>query len=617
VSSIDPAISAAQALLQAVDSALADAALNLGAEGEAIAAQLQVGDLFPAIVLAPQAGTDLLQIFGQPVAAQLPPGIHPGETIVLQVNGFDGNRILVNNLGVADPNNPPDLAQIVVPQPATGEPAVVATLTTIPPPTQAPAAPAQVPATQASTQSNPSPQPQPVAQAQPPTAPPREVFVAASVRPASPVPPSNGSAAVVTRPAPMASDNIEARMGATRTSPSAPPQAPTGGRVAATPVSPVTRAVVPPGQVAGVRPQQSVPLAALLTPALKIPISRRAPVETAQAPQTPRAQGAPPSQAPRTAPAGDPAAVLLARIRVPQTTFSLAAARVANEAVASIPRVFARLEAALPQVLPAAAIPLRALMTFVSKLDLANTRVLPEQIAAFVSHVVDGAEPKLAQALSAYREADLPAETEIANQSTPANDANARAIERTAAFDFDLKSALVALSQSTQGESSPQLARAVSDALTATTGVQFSALSNAASDPTAITIALPAFFYDGGRPAEMRIDRDAPNGREPLDADNFRIGFVLDTASLGTIAIDVETVGRTVRVDVRTERTLAATRITDTLPDLRARFEQLRYRVAAMTAGTIPPRAGVAQAPPSAPPSPRAPDKTSGLDLQA
>src|SRR6185503_133716 len=134
MSSIDPTIASAQALVQAVDTALADATLNLGASGAEIAAQLQVGDLFPAIVLAPQGGTDLLQIFGQTVAAQLPPGIHPGETIVLQVNGFDGNRILVSNLGVADPNNPPDLAQVVVPQqPSPAEPRQVATLTTLPP----------------------------------------------------------------------------------------------------------------------------------------------------------------------------------------------------------------------------------------------------------------------------------------------------------------------------------------------------------------------------------------------------------------------------------------------------------------------------------------------------
>src|SRR6185503_5954600 len=166
MSSIDPALASAQALLQAVDTALADATLNLGASGAEIAAQLQVGDLFPAIVLAPQGGTDLLQIFGQTVAAQLPPGIHPGETIVLQVNGFDGNRILVSNLGVADPNNPPDLAQVVVPQPGSTEPRTVATLTTISQPADEPAPRAQ------STVPVPV-QAQSLQTPQPPTAPPR------------------------------------------------------------------------------------------------------------------------------------------------------------------------------------------------------------------------------------------------------------------------------------------------------------------------------------------------------------------------------------------------------------------------------------------------------------
>jgi hypothetical protein len=143
--------------------------------------------------------------------------------------------------------------------------------------------------------------------------------------------------------------------------------------------------------------------------------------------------------------------------------------------------------------------------------------------------------------------------------------------------------------------------------------VQLSALWNAANDPSAITIALPAFYHDGGRPAQLRLDRDAPGGREPLDADNFRIGFVLDTASLGTLAINVETVGRTVRVDVKTERSLAAERITNTLPDLRARFEQLRYRVAAMSAGVAPPRGAVA---PTAAPVDDA-RSAAGVDLQA
>jgi len=590
MSSIDPALASAQALLQAVDTALADATLNLGASGAEIAAQLQVGDLFPAIVLAPQGGTDLLQIFGQTVAAQLPPGIHPGETIVLQVNGFDGNRILVSNLGVADPNNPPDLAQVVVPQPGSTEPRTVATLTTISQPADEPAPRAQ------STVPVPV-QAQSLQTPQPPTAPPREVFVAASVRQAPPSPQSGAPILeVIVEPAQLGTD-IEARMAAIRTAPAGPPQSTIPGRS-------IPPASTPAAFAPGVRAQPSVPLAALLTPQVKIPQATRA-----TAPET-AAQIA----------IGDAATKLLARIRVLSTPFTLAAARVANEAVASIPRTFARLEAALPRDLPVAALPLRTLLAFVSKFDLTSTRALPEQIAAFVSHVVDGSEPKLAQALAAFKTADADlAQKASADPPAPATgDAGARAVERAAAVDFDLKSAVAALAQSLSSDASPQLSRALTDVLTVTTGAQFAALSNAATDPNAISIALPAFFHDGGRPAQMRIDRDAPGGRQRLDADNFRIGFVLDTATLGTLAINVETVGRTVRVDVRTERASATDRITGTLADLRSRFEHLRYRVAAMTAGMVAPRPIPVFEP--APVEPEPVDKTpnaASVDLQA
>jgi len=569
VSSIDPAIASAQALVRAVDTAIADATLNLGASGAEIVAQLQVGDLLPAIVLAPQGGTDLLQIFGQPVAAQLPPGIHPGETIVLQVNGFDGNRILVSNLGVADPNDPPDLAQVVVPQqPSPAEPRQVATLTTLPP--------AQAPP-----------------EARPPTAPPREVFVAASVRQAPPS--AEPVVEAIVEPA-QAGTDIEARMAATRTAPAGLPQATLPGRI-----PPVA---MPAPFAPGVRAQPSVPLAALLTPQVKMPQATRH-----SAPET----------ATQTA-IGEAAGKLLARIRVAATPFTLAAARVASDAVASIPRAFARLEAVLPRELPAAALPLRTLLAFVSKFDLTSTRALPEQIAAFVSHVVDGAEPKLTQALAEFRAADAPAtpKADAPPLAPVTGDASARAVERVAATAFDLKSAVAALAQSLPSDASPQLSRALADVLAVTTGVQFSALANAATDPNAISIALPAFFHDGGRPAQMRIDRDAPGGRQRLDADNFRIGFVLDTASLGTLAINVETVGRTVRVDVRTERASATDRITGTLPDLRSRFEHLRYRVAAMTAGMVAPRPIPIFEPPPPEPDPAddAPSAAS-VDLQA
>jgi hypothetical protein len=69
---------------------------------------------------------------------------------------------------------------------------------------------------------------------------------------------------------------------------------------------------------------------------------------------------------------------------------------------------------------------------------------------------------------------------------------------------------------------------------------------------------------------------------------------------------------------VRTERATATDRITGTLSDLRSRFEQLRYRVAAMTAGMVAPRPIPVFEPPSAEPDPmdEAPSAAS-VDLQA
>jgi len=551
VSSIDPSIAAAQAFVQAAESALADAALNLGAQADAIVAQLHVGDLLPALVLPAQNGTDRLEIFGQPVAAQLPPGIHPGETIVLQVNAFDGNKILVSNLGVADPEHPPALANVEVPAPPPGAPSS-ATLTKIPPPAP-PAANAVAPA------------PAPPRAQTPPVAPPHAVFVAASVRPAPQTPAAPDI--VIEAHAPV---DIEARMAAIRTAPrpapNAVPKAPASPRVAA------PRLASPPPAVSPARA------------AVRPPVTQRA-----------------------VAAASDDVGRLLARLRVPQTPLTAAAARIVKDAVAQLPRAFARLDALLPKTIPEAAAPLRSLLAFVGKIDLENARALPEQIASFVSHVVDGAESKLAQALASHRDAEAPAP--LPGQTDP----HARAAERATAADFDLKTALAALAGSPAARSSPQLSQAVADALAVATGVQLGALASQANDPSVMAIALPAFYHEGGRPVRLTIARDAPGGGAALDPDNFRIGFVLDTKTLGTLAIDVETVGRSVKVDVKTEGARAARQIAQTLPELRARFEHLRYRVAAIAAGVAP--APQEAAPVDAPAGDVA--AAAGLDLRA
>src|SRR5215469_10458386 len=147
MSSLDPlaAIVADAALAQS-----AVAAIDLGVQIEILQQQLSVGDLLTATILPPQNGTDLLSFLGQTVQAQLPPGIDPGETLLLQVTGFQGNQILVQNIGVVDPSNPPPTVNVTLPPPEPGAP-VQATLyalqqqpvAPLPPPSSPPPAAAQ------------------------------------------------------------------------------------------------------------------------------------------------------------------------------------------------------------------------------------------------------------------------------------------------------------------------------------------------------------------------------------------------------------------------------------------------------------------------------------------
>ena len=163
-------------------------------------------------------------------------------------------------------------------------------------------------------------------------------------------------------------------------------------------------------------------------------------------------------------------------------------------------------------------------------------------------------------------------------------------------MEYDVKSAILAMIASSSREGSPQIAGALRDALSATTALQLNVLSSQSSDPRSIAIPLPAYFYDGGEPVQLRISRDAPNGKDAMDADNFHIAFILDTKSLGTVAIDLQTVGRAVSVDVKTQATPAADRFRSTLNDLRSRLEGLRYRISSIGAGVAPPSGGVVPA---------------------
>jgi hypothetical protein len=296
-----------------------------------------------------------------------------------------------------------------------------------------------------------------------------------------------------------------------------------------------------------------------------------------------------------------PEAALLARLRVPPTPVTLAAARLIEQATESMTSAYEKLDALLAR-LPAAQVPpaLRSMLGFVARMDLRNAGALPEQIAAFVSDVVDGAESKLLQTVQAWLElapsrnglAALANEAEVPAPATNATiaSATAQASERAIALEYDAKTAIMAMLAEQSSGAAPAVAGALRDALAATTAVQLSALSSQSNDPSTITLSLPAYFYDGGAPVQLRISRDAGDGKKnKMDADNFHIAFVLDTQSLGTVAIDVQTVGRAVSVDVKTQATLAADRFRTTFTDLRGRLERLRYRIANINAGVAAP----------------------------
>ena len=90
--------------------------------------------------------------------------------------------------------------------------------------------------------------------------------------------------------------------------------------------------------------------------------------------------------------------------------------------------------------------------------------------------------------------------------------------------------------------------------------------------------------------ARIAIDRDAPDStpHQALDGDNFHIAFVLDTKNLGTVTVDLQTVGRAFSLAVRTENEKSAKTFGEHLPRLTDRLETLRYRVNSAEAGVAP-----------------------------
>jgi hypothetical protein len=261
-----------------------------------------------------------------------------------------------------------------------------------------------------------------------------------------------------------------------------------------------------------------------------------------------------------------------ARLQLPQTPITVAAAKIASKAAAVVPRAFARLASLLAKnETPADAAPLRTLLPFLTRIDPANARALSEQIAAYVENVVEGGESKRVALLDAYRADDAP-----------------HVVAGRAAVETDVKTALLALADRASS-APPAQGVAVRQTLIAVTAAQIAALSSAAEDPNAIAFALPIFYRESGRAVHVRVGRDAPRGNEPMDAGNFHLRFDVDTAALGSLTIVLEAAERSVRVTVTTDRERRAQRMNALLPNLRDRLESLHYDVASMRADVSAP----------------------------
>ncbi|MEA2718239.1 MAG: hypothetical protein QOJ39_103, partial [Candidatus Eremiobacteraeota bacterium] len=302
---------------------------------------------------------------------------------------------------------------------------------------------------------------------------------------------------------------------------------------------------------------------------------------------------------------------LLRALRLPVTPSNVASAALAVNHPDRLPDALAALERALPRASddPHVAT-LRTLLGFVGRID-PRSPALAAQIAAYVDHVVEGAEPKLATLLAASQAAAPsagtahPADARSQPPAAPSLPA-AIAAERAAALNADLKQTLLAVAANPATPES--LAPSLAGALTALTAVQVNAAQTLAAHPEGLAFTIPLTTQNGTSNAHVSVKRDAPDGRggTRVDPENFRIAFVLDTAHYGTVAIDLVTVGRDVTVDVRTEAASSMRAFRDALGTLTARLESLRYRVAAAGASIGTTSTIAVEAPPSPPSDPNA-----------
>ncbi len=637
----------------------------LATEGQALRALLAEGDVVQAQVLPPNGLTDLLSIAGYRVAAALPPNLTPGDIITVAVTSTANGQVAVQIVPPetpltnavppvdpesADPATPPGASSAAGSTAGSSTPATGATPAAVPTPVApAPVAPSAAFFAAAAVRAGGT------ANAAVPSVIVSAGALARSIAPSAPS--AAPSAAPGSIPPPVATgadDGYEAGETIAARAPRAPaaaPAAPLSGsieaRIAAARATVISGgATLPPPGASAARlnplppPPPTVPLPANARPFVAPPIVTRSttigPPEPEAAPAA--AEPAPaPAAASSSAPAAAAAALpaparglavyaepvaLLRSLRLPVTPTNVASAKLALDQPQRLASAISTLERALPASTSDPRIAtLRTIAAFIGRLD-PRSPTLATQIASYVDHALEGSEPKLNALLTATQEA-AEAQSAVEPETIAANagggDAQnatvptaplAQSVASAAALQYDLKAQLLSLVQAPPPNTTTALANAVSETLTALTAMQMQTLN--AQTAQSVNVNLPIALPNGTANAQIRIDRDAPEpGGTRLDGDNFHIAFILETASLGVVAIDLVTVGRTVTLDIKTEATLAAMRFAKQLDRLTERLHALRYTVAKAQSSVAAPGTAsvvstVTSTAPSAPSDPNA-----------
>jgi hypothetical protein len=633
MSGINPAAGGTAA--NAAEAAIALELQALAADAQALRALLLEGDVVQATVQPFNGITDTLEIMGLRVAASLPPNVRPGDTLTVAVQGFKGDQVLVQVLSSAPPpeaaSPPPTSAardSVELTQPPIPVIADDAQNAPSEPPASAPSENAQPSAPGRIAQPGAPSQADQTSASPPPQAPPgdplqtrlpappielrvrpenldvearvalaRSAALRAAQNPAPPpaTPPRPSPAPPSRPPSPAAAPPPGA--GATRSplrAGPAPPSAP-----GAPPVPPRPPNVEPRASAAE-PPPPSVPVVPRAAAAAKA-----APPPLPGAPTQPRAARIiPPSPARVPAPTAsellrDPPALLRA-LRIPVTPTTLTFAKLVTAQPEQVATALRALETGLPPGDDPRVATLRTLAAFVGTLD-PRSPTFTTQIGSYLTHVIEGPEQKLLalvrEAQPAQSPAAAPAEAEQSQAPPPAPPAPAsagesqaiaaaRVAERVAAADADLKTQLVAVLTSPQAETALGDAGAAvaRNALTALVATQLSTAAAQQSQPGTWTFTIPITIDRQVYPAKISVSRDGPKGRESLSSDDFHIVFILETQRLGTVAVDVHAVARSVSVAVRTERASAEPTFKEALAKLGARLEEMRYNVKSLDA---------------------------------